>query len=60
MNSNVHPPESAPVVDNTPATAEPAAGRTQPKLDLSRVAPPRNLDSFDVEEITIDGICGVY
>ena len=34
---------------------------TEPgKLDLSRVAPPANLESFELEEITIDGICGVY
>ncbi len=31
-----------------------------PKLDLSRLDPPADLDDVCVEEITIDGICGVY
>ncbi len=32
----------------------------QPMLDLSRLGPPAALDEVCVEEITIDGICGVY
>ena len=30
------------------------------KLDLSRMSPPDNLEEARLEEITIDGICGVY
>ncbi|MCH8843962.1 MAG: mycofactocin precursor [SAR324 cluster bacterium] len=30
------------------------------KLDLSHVAPPENVEEMRIEEITIDGICGVY
>jgi mycofactocin precursor len=31
-----------------------------PPLDLSRLAPPENLEEVRLEELTIDGICGVY
>lgn len=34
--------------------------RRRPRLDLSRIAPPENLESVQIEELTIDGICGVY
>lgn len=30
------------------------------KLDLSRLDPPEALEEYSLEEITIDGICGVY
>ena len=30
------------------------------KIDLSRLEPPEKLVASKVEEITIDGICGVY
>ncbi len=32
----------------------------RPILDLSRLEPPAHLEECCVEEITIDGICGVY
>ena len=32
----------------------------QRKLDLSRLEPPAHLDESSIEEMTIDGICGVY
>jgi mycofactocin precursor len=38
--------------------APPPNGR--PKLDLSRITPPERLEAVRVEELTIDGICGVY
>ncbi len=40
-----------------PPVAEDAA---VPPVDLSRLAPPENLEGYRLEEITIDGICGVY
>lgn len=44
-----------------PAAPAGSAAPFQPvKLDWSRVAPPRNLESVRVEELSIDGICGVY
>ncbi len=49
-------PESAP---EDAAPAEDAPGRPR-KLDLSRMSPPENLEETRLEEITIDGICGVY
>jgi mycofactocin precursor len=30
------------------------------RLELSRMAPPRELEALRLEELTIDGICGVY
>lgn len=30
------------------------------KLDLSHLSPPLKLEEVVLEEITIDGICGVY
>lgn len=45
-------PEAGP-----PAAAAPARRR---KLDLSRIDPPENLEELRVEELSIDGICGVY
>ena len=30
------------------------------KLDLSRLEPPADLAECSIEEMTIDGICGVY
>ena len=44
--------------------AVPPAEQLQPsrrkKLDLSQLPAPENLSETTVEEITIDGICGVY
>lgn len=33
---------------------------TRRKLDLSRLEPPAHLEESSIEEMTIDGICGVY
>jgi mycofactocin precursor len=41
-----------------PASAP--AQEQKPKLDLSKLDPPADLEECSVEEITIDGICGVY
>ncbi len=30
------------------------------KLDLSKLSPPKPLEELRLEEVTIDGICGVY
>ncbi|MCZ6532098.1 MAG: mycofactocin precursor MftA [SAR324 cluster bacterium] len=30
------------------------------KLDLSGLEPPADLSECSIEEVTIDGICGVY
>lgn len=49
-----------------PAAPEPASPEAQPaataapKLDLSRMEPPKRLAEARLEEVTIDGICGVY
>jgi mycofactocin precursor len=47
-----------------PADVRPAAPHaaplTAPMLDLSRMEPPRRLAEARLEEVTIDGICGVY
>lgn len=48
---------------HTPPEAPPEANpapEAKPKLDLSRLDPPAHLEEVSVEEITIDGICGVY
>jgi len=61
-------PQSAP---HTPAGREspfgtvkqPAGENTRAAealLDLSGMEPPRSLDQVRLEELTIDGICGVY
>jgi mycofactocin precursor len=46
-----------------PAAQVPAAPDAAPvpqPLDLSRLEPPRKLAEARLEEVTIDGICGVY
>ncbi len=50
-----------PTATATP-TAEPAADTPQEgaPLDLSHLEPPRDLEQVRLEEVTIDGICGVY
>lgn len=40
------------------ADGNPAA--TRPKLDLTGLEPPTDLEECSIEEMTIDGICGVY
>ena len=47
----------------TPQKTPPPAAPAEPpkrKLDLSRLEPPADLAECSIEEITIDGICGVY
>jgi mycofactocin precursor len=59
------PPAASPAV---PAEAQAAARADSPpqtppaapRLDLSRLEPPRRLAEARLEEVTIDGICGVY
>jgi mycofactocin precursor len=56
------PPASA--APAAPAASGEPAGESQPgqppRLDLSRMEPPRRLAEARLEEVTIDGICGVY
>ncbi|MCZ6472569.1 MAG: mycofactocin precursor MftA [SAR324 cluster bacterium] len=35
-------------------------GAPRGKLDLSGLEPPADLSECSIEEVTIDGICGVY
>ena len=42
------------------ASARNSAPATGEKLDLSRMSAPENLEEVRLEELTIDGICGVY
>lgn len=52
-----HPADAAAVqVQN----GETPAATARPKLDLSRLEAPAALEECSVEEMTIDGICGVY
>ena len=53
----------------TPSTTAPEAHSTRPtstpeapaeRLDLSHMEPPKRLAEARLEEVTIDGICGVY
>ena len=48
-------PQSA-TAPQAPAKAEIPPGI----LDFSRMEAPRNLEQVRLEELTIDGICGVY
>ncbi|MDH4248048.1 MAG: mycofactocin precursor MftA [Deltaproteobacteria bacterium] len=43
----------------TPPAGE-NTGAAEALLDLSGMEPPRSLDQVRLEELTIDGICGVY
>lgn len=52
---NPHPPP----VETPPAGGETAPAQ-KPKLDLSRLGKPERLEEVTLEDITIDGICGVY
>lgn len=54
---------SPPAPARTDAQADAATQPAQegaPRLDLSRMEPPRRLEEARLEEVTIDGICGVY
>ncbi len=53
-------PEGAEQPANGEAQPPVQTARRRPQLDLSRIAPPENLESVQIEELTIDGICGVY
>ena len=44
--------QEIPAVNDAPSKAE--------KLDLSQLSPPKPLETLRMEEVTIDGICGVY
>ena len=50
-------PAAAPQLAPEPA---PPVIPARKKLDLSRVSPPESLEAVRIEELTIDGICGVY
>lgn len=55
-------PVHAPQTQQEPAqtVAPQALPPARKKLDLSRVSPPEQLGAVRIEELTIDGICGVY
>ena len=42
------------------AAGKTAGAKAPRKLDLSRLEAPDSLEECSVEEMTIDGICGVY
>ena len=46
--------------ENTTAAGQAAQGAPRGKLDLSGLEPPADLSECSMEEVTIDGICGVY
>ena len=50
-------PGTAPATTALPATHTVPEPR---KLDLSGMAPPMKLSEARLEDLTIDGICGVY
>jgi mycofactocin precursor len=57
--------ETPPATQAAPTSApEPRPGGASapaaPLLDLSHMEPPRRLKEARLEEVTIDGICGVY
>lgn len=56
------PPEPVPaqgMLQSGPAATE-AAPEGPRKLDLRGMAPPAKLSEVRLEDLTIDGICGVY
>lgn len=42
------------------AAPEPTVAPEAPRLDLTGMSEPENLEEVRLEELTIDGICGVY
>jgi len=50
----------APAPEDTLPGAPSATPSAVPALDLSRLEPPRRLAEARLEDVTIDGICGVY
>ena len=53
---NEPPKQETETPPGAPAPGETAEG----KLDLSGLEPPADLSESSIEEVTIDGICGVY
>ena len=53
-------PEAAPPADTPTGSVSPTVAAPAPRLDLSALEPPRQLDELRLEDVTIDGICGVY
>ncbi len=43
-----------------PACAQGNSAHTSPPLDLASMAPPADLEEARIEDLSIDGICGVY
>ena len=58
----MEPQTLAPAVRPTAASSAPTPleAPAAPQLDLSRMEPPKKLATARLEEMTIDGICGVY
>lgn len=62
MENIAHPPaeKSAAAGESEPAAGDFPMENSAKKLDLSKLPPPGDLEEYRLEEITIDGICGVY
>lgn len=64
MESTTTPPhQTSATTDSGTLAALGTPGAETPevkKLDLSKLSPPDKLEGARLEEITIDGICGVY
>lgn len=61
MEPTSHPrPQEAEPTAAQPNESSQAVPEGAPRLDLSRMEPPRRLEEARLEEVTIDGICGVY
>ena len=61
MSINQSQQSTTPETGGETIAAGKAAGAKAPrKLDLSRLEAPDALEECSVEEMTIDGICGVY
>ena len=58
MNKTLSTQDAAAAAENQINETPPSAGKR--RLDLSRLDPPADLDEASIEEMTIDGICGVY
>jgi mycofactocin precursor len=58
MNNTLSTQDAAVAAENQTSETPAAAGKR--RLDLSRLDPPADLEESSIEEMTIDGICGVY
>ena len=58
MNNTLSTQDAAVAAENQINEKPASAGKR--RLDLSRLDPPADLDEASIEEMTIDGICGVY